>query len=204
MKFTWRRVRKSLKAKRNLIEFACKKAEIEQLEVLAHQGYVDVFYYDESHFSLTPCVPYAWQIKGETIEIPTARSKNINVAGFFSKKNQLIHYYSETSINSENLTEIFNDFALKTTKKTVVIMDNAPIHKSKMFMKNIDKWRTENDLFLFFLPTYSPELNLIEILWRKIKYEWLEFKAYLSFDKLKINLKEILDNVGNKFNIQFV
>ena len=83
-------------------------------------------------------------------------------------------------------------------------MDNAPIHKSKMFMKNIEKWRTENDLFLFFLPTYSPELNLIEILWRKIKYEWLEFKAYLAFDKLNINLKEILDNVGNKFNINFV
>lgn len=204
MRFTWRRVRKSLKAKRNPIEFACKKAEIEQLEVLANQDYLEVFYYDESHFSLTPCVPYAWQIKGETIEIPTARSKNINVAGFFSKKNQFIHYCSQTSINSEKLIEIFNDFALKTTKKTIVIMDNAPIHKSKMFMKNIEKWRTENDLFLFFLPTYSPELNLIEILWRKIKYEWLEFKAHLSFDKLKINLKEILDNVGNKFNIQFV
>lgn len=204
MRFTWRRVRKSLKAKRNPIEFACKKAEIEQLEVLANQDYLEVFYYDESHFSLTPCVPYAWQIKGETIEIPTARSKNINVAGFFSKKNQFIHYCSQTSINSEKLIEIFNNFALKTTKKTIVIMDNAPIHKSKMFMKNIEKWRTENDLFLFFLPTYSPELNLIEILWRKIKYEWLEFKAHLSFDKLKINLKEILDNVGNKFNIQFV
>ena len=113
-------------------------------------------------------------------------------------------YCSETSINSEKLTEIFNDFALKTTKKTVVIMDNAPIHKSKMFMKNIEKWRTENDLFLFFLPTYSPELNLIEILWRKIKYEWLDFNAYVSFDRLKINLKEVLDNVGNKLNIQFV
>ena len=55
--------------------------------MLAHQGYLDVFYYDESHrfgvpISLTPCVPYAWQIKGETIEIPTARSKNIKVAGF--------------------------------------------------------------------------------------------------------------------------
>ena len=32
------------------------------------------------------CVPFAWQIKGETIEIPTARSKNINVTGFFSKR----------------------------------------------------------------------------------------------------------------------
>lgn len=83
-------------------------------------------------------------------------------------------------------------------------MDNAPIHKSKIFMKNIEKWRIENDLFLLFLPTYSPELNLIEILWRKIKYEWLEFQAYLSFDSLKKNLITILDNVGKKFNIQFV
>ena len=91
-----------LKAKRNPIEFACKKAEIEPLKVLANQDYLEVFYYDESHFSLTSCVPYAWQIKDETIEIPTARSKNINVAGFFSKKKQLIHYCSQTSINSEN------------------------------------------------------------------------------------------------------
>ena len=88
-------------------------------------------------------------------------------------------------------------------------MDNARIHKSKMFISNIEKWRGENDLFLFFLPTYSPELNLIEILWRKIngatiRYEWLEFNAYLSLDRLKRNLKTILDNVGKKFNIQFV
>ena len=59
-----------------------------------------------------------------------------------------------------------------------------------MFRRNIEKWRTKNDLFLFFLPTYSPKLNLIEILWRKIKYEWLEFKAYLSFDKSDRNSRE--------------
>ncbi len=71
-------------------------------------------------------------------------------------------------------------------------MDNAPIHKSKLFTRNIEKWQTENDLFVLFLPTYSPELNLIEILWRKIKYNWLDFLAFLSKD------------IGRKFNIQFV
>lgn len=44
-------------------------------------------------------------------------------------------------------------------------MDNAPIHTSKKFIENIQKWRDNHDLFLFFLPTYSPELNKIEILW---------------------------------------
>ncbi len=102
-------------------------------------------------------------LKGETIAILTGKSKHINVVGFFSKKNQLINYYLETSINSEKLTEIFNDIVFKTTPKTVVIMDNVPICKSKMFMSNIEKWRVENNLFLFFLPTYSPELNIIEL-----------------------------------------
>ncbi|WP_368860940.1 transposase, partial [Desulforhabdus sp. TSK] len=42
----------------------------------------------------------------------------------------------------------------------------------------------KKNLYIKFLPTYSPELNLIEILWRKIKYEWLSFSAYLSFSLL--------------------
>ena len=171
---------------------------------MATANYLDLFYYDESHFGLTPCVPYAWQIKGETIEIPSAKGKYINVAGFLSKKNTFVSYTSETTINAEKLIEIFDDFVQKTTKKTVVVMDNAPIHKSKLFMKNIEKWRTENDLFLFFLPTYSPELNFIEILWRKMKYNWLEFSAFLSFDNLKKNLFFVLENIGKKYNIQFV
>lgn len=193
-----------MKNKRNQSEFATKKAQIEQLEVLANVNYLDLFYYDESHFGLTPCVPYAWQCKGQTIEIPTAKGKYINIAGFFSKKNAFLSYQSETTINTEKLVEIFNDFAKKITKKTIVVLDNAPIHKSKLFVQNIEKWRNENDLFLFFLPTYSPELNLIEILWRKIKYNWLDFSAFLSFDNLKNNLNQILNNIGDKFNIQFV
>lgn len=163
-----------------------------------------MFYYDESHFGLTPCVPYAWQIKGETIEIPSAKGKYINVAGFFSKKNTFLSYQSETTINAEKLIEIFDDFAQKITKKTIVVMDNAPIHRSKLFVQNIEKWRTENDLILFFLPTYSPELNLIEILWRKIKYQWLDFSAFLSWENLKNSLTQVLNHIGLKFNIKFV
>ena len=84
---------------------------------MANDTYVDLYYYDESHFGLTPCVPYAWQIKGETIEIPAAKGKYINVAGFFSQKNAFCFYQSETTINAARLVEIFNDFAQKTTKK---------------------------------------------------------------------------------------
>ena len=50
---------------------------------------------------------------------------------------------------------------------------------------------------------YSPELNLIEIRWHKIKYEWFPLRAYLSFDHLQSELQNILDQVGSKYKITF-
>ena len=62
-----------------------------------------------------------------------------------------------------------NDFAASIKMLTVVVLDNATPHKSKKFMANIEKWE-EQGLFIVYLPTYSPHLNPIEILWRKMKY----------------------------------
>jgi transposase len=40
-------------------------------------------------------------------------------------------------------------------------------------------------LIIKYLPPYSPELNLIEILWRRIKYTWLPFSSiHLKRDTL--------------------
>jgi transposase len=41
----------------------------------------------------------------------------------------------------------------------------------------------EQDVLIYFLPPDFPELNLIEILWKRIKYQWILFDAYLSFQK---------------------
>ena len=63
------------------------------------------------------------------------------------------------------------------------MVDNASIHTSEAFQEAIPQWETKG-LSIFYLPQYSPELNLIEILWRFMKYEWIEFWAYTSFDHL--------------------
>ena len=57
--------------------------------------------------------------------------------------------------------------------------------------------------FDLLLPPYSPELNLIEILWRRIKYQWLDFDAYKSFENLKEKLNFVLNNFGTKYDIKF-
>jgi len=84
----------------------------------------------------------------------------------------------------------------------VVLIDNASMHTSNAFLENIEKWEKQG-LFIHNIPPYSPELNKIEILWRKIKYEWLDFSAYESFSALKKALNDILATIGEDYVINF-
>lgn len=165
-------------------------------------GYIDLYFGDESHFGLTPNVPYAWQTKENPILLPSAKGKFLNVVGLMNRKNELFFEVSETTFNSDKLISFMDKFMRQIVKKTVVILDNAPIHKSKKFKAKIKEWE-ENDLLIYFLPPYSPELNLIEILWRRIKYQWLSFEAYQCFQNLKERLSYVLNNFGKKYDIKF-
>lgn len=69
-------------------------------------------------------------------------------------------------------------------------------------MGNIERWM-EKDLYIFYLPKYSPHLNKIETLWRFIKYEWIKIEAYTSWDNLVKNLSEIFDQIGGKYQVNF-
>lgn len=163
---------------------------------------MQLYYYDESGFSLTSALPYAWQKKGKTIEIPAARSKRINLAGLINKQG---HFYYQTHnghIGSKEIIRLLDSFCQELQQKTVVVVDNAPTHRSKTFMEKVKRWQ-EQDLYIFFLPPYCPELNKIEMLWKKIKYQWLEFKAYLSWQNLQQHLESVLDGIGQKYIINF-
>ena len=91
----------------------------------------------------------------------------------------------------------------KKLERTVIVLDNAPIHKSEEFTSAIEEWQEKYDLFIFFLPAYSPHLNLIETLWRKMKCEWLKPQDYDNPSSLEKAVEKILNNVGKEFIINF-
>jgi transposase len=199
---SWKRIRKSLKSKRDPEKYAESKKELEGLIQQSKEGSIELFYFDESGFTLEPCVPYAWQEKGETIEIPSSKSKRLNVLGFIDRESTFESFVFEGSVNTSVVVACFDQFAKNITGKTVVIIDNAPTHTSKEFISNIERW---NNLGLVIVPIapYSPELNIIEIVWRKIKYEWMPFSAYESYEMLKKELFETLAGIGYNYKIQF-
>jgi transposase len=84
----------------------------------------------------------------------------------------------------------------------VVVIDNASIHTSDEFAERLPYWK-KHGLIIKYLSPYSPELNLIEILWRRIKYTWLPFSAYACLNALSEALETILSHVGSEYQITF-
>ena len=192
----------SLKHKRDQELFTAKKIELEQLIELHKSGFIDLRFADESHFGLTPNVPYAWQHFNNPILLPASKGNKLSVLGLMNPNCQLFSRTVEGSINSDIAISIFDEFAAQIKMRTVVVLDNASIHRSKKFRAKIAEWQ-EQDLKIWFLPPYSPELNKIEILWRFIKYKWLNFDAFFNFQNLKERLQNLLCFVGSKYNIKF-
>lgn len=74
-----------------------------------------------------------------------------------------------SNINAEFVIEAIDKFIETTTKLTVLVLDNARIHHSKLFQDRISEWKSKG-LYIFYLPAYSPHLNRFETLWRRTKY----------------------------------
>jgi len=199
---TWKRLRRSLRGKRDEVDFQAAKAELKGFRAQAEAGEIDFYYFDEAGFTLDPCVPYAWQTIGETIEIPAASSGRINVLAFLSPDLRFHPFVFEETVDAEIVIACFDHLSQIITKPTLVVIDGAPTHKSDAFQARLEEWDARG-LSVYLLPAYSPELNWIEILWRMIKYHWLPLKAYESFKDLMRLLIQVLKGVGSKYQIDF-
>ncbi len=201
-KYRWKRVRKSLKSKRNQQEFDKAQEELKALQELADRGVIDLRYFDQTGFTLIPVVPYAWQKVNERILLLSSNSTRLNVLGFFNQKNELTPYMFDGSVDSDVVIACMDDFCSNITKKTVVIIDNASVHTSDKFNEKIPQWE-DKKMVIKYLPTYSPELNIIEKLWEHIKYYWLPLSAYLDRETLVKSVEEVLKEIGLKYTITF-
>lgn len=86
-------------------------------------------------------------------------------------------------------------------KPLTVILDNASVHTARAIEPMMEQLKKKG-LTLYFLPPYSPELNRIEILWRKVKYEWMAFKTRDS-KTLETDLDGIFAKFGEHYQLIF-
>ena len=200
---SWHRLRRAVGGHPDPVEYEAKKEQLEELKRLEDAGEIDLYYMDEAGFCLIPCIPYGWQPIGETMEIESRHSPRLNVLGLMNRGNHLEAYVSEQSITSDVVITCIDTFFPDPEKRTVIVVDQASIHTSYAIEDKLEEWQ-ERQIEIFVLPSYSPELNLIEILWRFMKYEWIEISAYRCWQSLVEYVEKVLKNFGEDYVINFV
>lgn len=147
-------------------------------------------------------MPYAWQEIGTRIELPSFKSKFLSLFGIMNKENDLSLYSCEGSLDSITIIAFIDNFVQGIKDQTVLVIDNAPVHTSKSFENKKIEW-AQKGLKIFNLPTYSPHLNLIEHLWKFMKYEWIDFDAYDNWQNLVEYIENVEKNFGTLYTINF-
>lgn len=172
------------------------------LEAQSQAGTIDLFYGDESSVSEEGYVPYGWQFKDESIHIEVDKGQRLNCFGLISRQNQFHYTTTCGSITAAFVVNQLETLSWKLTKPTVVVLDNARIHTATQVTQRLIDWQ-QRGLYLFYLPPYSPHLNLVERVWKELKARWLRPEDYQSSSSLFYAVWLALAAVGQELFIKF-
>jgi transposase len=100
------------------------------------------------------------------------------------------------------LIDFFDEWVINLKKTTVVVLDNAKIHHSKIFKQRCEYWQ-KRGLFFIYLPPYSPHLNIIERQWLEIKQRYLKPEDYANFETLEYAIQMALMEIGKDLYLKF-
>jgi transposase len=193
--FRWKRFRRTNKKPPDHDrKFRLAQEEIEELRSISD---LTVAYFDEAAFSLQGVVPYGWQLIGERSDVWLGTEHgNVQVLGIEEEDGTTYGYLHKGRVYGKTVAEVLEDYSQRITGRTVVVLDNASVHTCGLVQDQMERWN-ERGLFFYFLPSQSPELNDIEHLWKRLKYQDLPLDAWECLKSLVSRLKETFHGIGD-------
>lgn len=158
----------------------------------AKEGKREVYFVDAAHFVLGAFLGYLWSFVRVFVRTPSGRQR-FNVLGALNAvSKELITIVNDTYITSIQVCELLHKIAESTKKPITLVLDNARYQRCKLVMGLAEELNIE----LLFLPPYSPNLNLIERLWKLVKKECLYSMYYENFALFKNSISNFLQNMN--------
>ncbi len=159
-----------------------------------------LYFVDSTHPEHNTRPSYGWILKGKAndklVKTNTGRER-LNLNGALSLKSKTAVILSEETINSDSTIRLFRNLGKKhPTGKIYLVLDNASHHRSKQVAIWLKRHRRFKTLFL---PSYSPNLNLIERLWRFFhqKVTWNRyFATFAEFRRVALKFFKNLPRYG--------
>jgi transposase len=171
-----------------------KKKELEPRLEEAQAGKRAVFFIDAAHFVLGAFAAILWCHVRVWIKAPSGRQR-FNVLGALNAVTQeVITVVNATYINALSVCELLDKLAAWSQNLPItVVLDNARYQRCELVKRHATKLGIE----LLFLPTYSPNLNLIERLWKFVKKQCLYAKHYPNFASFTNAIEDCLRDTQN-------
>jgi transposase len=168
---------------------AFKKEKLEPRLEEAQSGKRAVFFMDAAHFVLAPFLGFLWCFERLFIKAPAGRKRYNVLAALNAITHELIMITNDTYINAQSVCELFWQLAgLNLGVPITLVLDNARYQKCKLIQELAQYLNIE----LLYLPSYSPNLNLIERLWKFVKKQCLYSKYYSDFKGFKEAISDCL------------
>jgi len=167
--------------------------DIEAQEIFAQQyenfmqtkpGDSEVLFLDAVHPEHNALAAYGWIKRGEQRELKTNSGRErLNLHGAINAETYKITIIESETVNADSTINLLTSIeqAYPLSKKIYVILDNAKYHYSK----SVRDFLEETKIKLVFLPSYSPNLNLIERIWKFFKKKVLYNKYHKNIDAFR-------------------
>jgi DDE superfamily endonuclease len=185
--FVFRRPRHTLKGRQDAAAVATSHERLADLKTQAAAGAIDLVFLDESEALTHPYLARCWARRGTELRIqaPGQAKKRAMLGAFDPVCRRLLVHTSATKRSTDfvALLDQLGD-AYGTTERTrplVAVLDNGPIHTSKLTTKAL---AARTWLTLEWLPKYAPELNDIERCWRDLKQHQLANRTFADANAL--------------------
>ena len=172
------------------------KEELEPRLKEAKSGRRVVFFVDAAHFVLAPFLGILWYFKRLFIKAPSGR-KRFNVLGALNAvTHELITVTNDTYINAQSFCDLLWRISrLDNRVPITLVLDNARYQKCKLVWELAESL----DIELLYIPPYSPNLNLIERLWKFVKKQCLYSKYYSEFKGFKNAIIDCLSQTDTTY-----
>ena len=161
----------------------------------AQAGQRAVFFVDAAHFVLAPFLGFLWCFARVFIPAPAGRQRFNVLAALNAVTHDLVLVSNDTYITATSVCALLYQLAaLNLTVPITLVLDNARYQRCALVQDLAATLHIE----LLYLPAYSPNLNLIERLWKFVKKEALYSKYYQNFAAFKAAITEVLNETSDK------
>lgn len=159
----------------------------------AARGERKVYFVDAAHFVLGSFLGMVWCFARPLIRTSPGRQRYSVLGAIDSHTKELVSVRTRGNVNSETVCELIRRIKERNPDcEITLVMDNARYQRNKL----VTGLAGENGIELLFLPPYSPNLNLIERLWKLTKKLCLTNRYYENFDKFTAGIDECLDSLS--------